>query len=454
MVTIGDDTLPGLITTIESAESTGVNLGAPGLPVLLGQADLSAGNADANTAYRVTRPKQARDLFGEKTNSMLTRATIGALVEGAYPVYAIAPETVEITGEDLSGVSGQSTTLANAPVHEGEPGDIQFTINSTTKTTVLYYDGDPENASPGTDEVYLNPQTGKAYADEAMGNTGDSVDYTYADYTNTYDEITNATVAGEIHLRDIVDFIGVVDENQTQVGNAQAKADTMEDNGWFAIAVGAAGEPYIDDVNTTTDELSSFSHSYDSSRLQLLHPTRDDGGNTVLGEYVGKRASIGIDSSPMFKRLSSVKNLSINLSKSQRESLVNARVVPLSESRTNAKIVEDYTTVSDTNTEEAAWKRGFARLVTDYTVELLQELSEEYIGSFNKPSVQNNIKGRAVNQMKGLMDSNAITGFTLVIEEVDSVTLLVDVGINTTDVLRNIELTVSAGEVSGGVVEG
>jgi len=457
MVTIGNDTLPGTITTIESATSSGANVGAPGVPVLVGQAYLSGsksgstGSASADTAKRVKRPKKARDLFGDPASSQLTTAIQDALVEGAYPVYAVAPQVTSVTGEDLSGVNSQSTTLANAPLIE-EPADITFTINSTTKTTVLYYKGDPSNGSPGTDEVLVNPQSGKIYADESMGNSGDSVDYNYADFSNTFDEITNASFdSGNTFLRDVADFIAVVDEDDNQVTSAKDKSESMESNGWFNIAVGGAGEPYVDDAATNSDETSSYSDSYDTSRLQVINPSRDSDGNTIMGSYIGKRSALGIDESQLFKRLSSVGTLVNNLNQTQKENLVNSQVIPIDEVSDGAKIVEDLTTVTDSNNSESSWRRGFPRLVTDFATESVNSVAEPFIGDFNNIDTQNNIKGQVTPILKDLLSSQSIQGFSLTIEEVDDVTLAVDVGINTSDVLRNIEVTITAGDVNNAV---
>lgn len=450
MVTIGTTALPGTTTTIESADSAGANIGAPGTPVLVGQAYLPEGSADANTVYRITRTKRAQTLFGPASKSLLTQAVQGALVEGAYPVYAVAATETSVTGEDLSGVSGTTTTLANAPVQE-VAGDITFTVNSTTKDTVLYYDGDPENASPGTDEVYLNPQTGKAEADESFGNTGDSVDYTYVDYTDAFTAIENATIGEDTYVREVADFIAVVDENDSVVADAKTTSEDFEQEGWLNIAIGGAGNPYIVDANTGSDETSSYTNSHDTSRLQLVHPTRDPDGNTLIGEYVGVRASLGIDSFPIFKRIQSKASLQKNLKDSQKENLVNENVNPLEESGNSIRIVEDLTTVTDNNTDEAAWRRGFARLVTDFVAENANERAEPFVGDFNEQSTMNALRGNVSSDLKGLLETGQIEAFSLVVEKEDSLNAVVDVGIKTADPLRNIEITVSAGQVINGI---
>lgn len=453
MVTIGNDALPGTITTLESASSTGANLGAPGVPVILGQAYLAEGTASADTAKEITRPKQARDVFGPPSKSLLTQVIQDALVEGAYPVYAIAPVENSVTGEDLSGKTGNTGTLANAPVQE-VAADITFTINSTDKTTVLYYKGDPANATPGTDEVLLNPQTGKYNIDESQGNTGDSVDYSYVDYANTFDEITNA-VFNEQHIREIVDFVSVVDEKDSVVSSGESKVNSMESNGWLAIELGGAGKPYIVDQETTTDDTGNYSDNYDNSRVQLLNPTRKEGGDSLMGSYTGMRSAVGIERVPIFQTLQTATDLNVTLNEGQQVDLVNSDVIPIEERGGGARVIEDLTTVSDTNTSESAWERGFARLVTDFTAELVEERSEPFIGNFNNQDTRTTISGGVQQELESLLANDQIEAFSLIVEPVDDLTVAVDVGINTSDPLRNLELTISAGDVQNGVqVEG
>lgn len=453
MVTIGNDTLPGTITTLESAVSAGVSLSSPGVPVIAGQGYLqgSTAEASANEVHRITRYRSAETQFGSRENSQLTRAVQDALSEGAYPVYAIAPEETEVTAEDLSGTASQSITLSNAPVQENAD-DITFTINGTTKDTVLYRDGDPSNASPGTDEVYLNPVTGEAYADEQAGNTSDEVSYWYLDYSNTFDAIQNHEISATAQLLpEVVDFVGLVTENGGVRDSLDSATITMETNGGFTIGLAGAGSPWIDDAGTTTDEVGSFSNSYDSSRLQLIHPSRDGDGNTTVGSYVGARGRIGISTTPIFKNLRTQSSLQFNLSTSQQEDLVNAKVNPIEQRSGSARIIEDLTTVSSTNSEEQAWTQGSARLITDYVAEAIDVVSAPFIGNFNDPDVRNTIKGNASAELRTLLENNQLQDYSLVVESEDDTTVIIDVGIEASSPLRNIDLTVSAGDVQGGV---
>lgn len=449
MVTIGNDTLPGPITTLDSAPSAGANVGAPAIPVIMGQAYLDEGNASAATMKRISRPKTAVDEFGPADKSQLTTAVMDAIVAGAYPVYAVAPGQTDVTGEDLSGKSGSTGTLQNAPVVE-HAADITFTVNSTTKDTVLYYDGDPVNASVGTDEVYLNPQTGKYKVDESQGNSGDDVEYSYVDYTEAFKEVSDAKVA-DIQVREVVDFVGVTDERQGVVDSLKSKVIEMQNNGNYVIGVAGAGKPYIDDSATSTDEIDNYSNPYDTSRMQLITPSRKDDHKTVIGAYLGKRSDIGISNTPIFKFLTSITGLQKNLSRAKQEKLVSSRVIPLEERNAGAKIKEDLTTVSDGNSEEEAWKQGISRLVTDFVAETVEEESNDFIGEFNDQTTLNNVRSAVAQNLKDLLNSRSIEAYSLVVEEVDSMTAAVDIGIDTADPLRNIELNITAGAVSNGV---
>lgn len=452
MVTIGNDTLPGTITTLESAASVGTGVGAPGTPVLIGQGYLQGSTAEgeADSVYRITRPNQARTQFGSADNSQLTQAVSDALSEGAYPVYAVAPTETEVTAEDLSGVTGTTTTLANAPVQENAE-DITFTVNSTEKDTVLYYDGDPENAIPGEDEVYLNPVSGKAEADEEFGNTGDEVDYWYLDYADTFEAITDYEIGDNTYLRDVVDFLGLIPETESVRSSVQSKADSMETQGHYSIGLAGAGSPYIDDGETEEDETSDYSNQFDTSRLQLVHPSRKEDGTTLMGGYAGARARIGIDSTPIFKPIQTANALQDNLSTVQQENLVNENVIPIEERSGNARIIEDMTTVSDDNTDEAAWRQGISRLVTDYVAELVEEETSDFIGDFNDRGALNSIRGNISSRLKPLLDTGQLEAYSLIVEEESAMVAIVDIGIDTADPLRNIELTVSAGNVTNGV---
>lgn len=427
MVTIGSTTLPGVQTEIESASSAGVNLNAAAVVGLVGQADLSNGTANANEVYAVSTPVKARTWFG--SGSPLAENCVDALVEGAYPVYAVAPEKIEVVGEDLSGLGSTSGILTDVPGPE-DASEYTFTIDSVTKTTVITYN-DPNGESPGTDEVYVNPVTGEFKLDNAPSTSG-SVDYSYFDYPTA----TAALYDGEA---DRIDLVGVLNENEDAVMDAHNKALLHAGRYEFTTVIAGAGAR----VDTTT-----YSNSFDSSRIQLLHPTRNADDESIIGAYLGLRASLGINNSPIWKRLNTQNDLSVTLSKSEQEDLVGAKVVPLADESRGARIVEDLTCVSDSNSDEASMRQVLHRLIVDYVTEVVHILSERFIGELHTQAALNSLQEVIGNEMSKLQTQNSITAYTINVEKVDALTASVDVGIDTVDPLRNILATITAGEIA------
>lgn len=444
MVTIGNDTTPGSIITLESSTSTGVNVSAPANVVIVGQADLANGTASADTAEQVNTPREARDLFG--SGSKLATAIVDALSEGAYPVYAIAPPATSVSGEDLSGLGSNTGSLANAPVTE-DPDDISFTVDSTSLTTTIYLDGDPRNVSASDipdDEVYVNPVTAKFHISDniTVGNASDDVDYDYFDFTDAHEEIKSAEFGGD-KLQDLADLVFNLSENDTQFADLQTTIGEMENNKAFAIACGGAGDPYITDTST-------YSNPDDDSRVQYYYPSRNSDGETILGSIAGLRARLGIDRSPMFKRLPSQTSLRVALSQAQRENLIGENVNPVQDQSQGAKVYEDLTSVSDSNSEEANFDTGIARLIVDYIAEYADRNVDPFIGKLHTQSARNALRGIIASELRRLLGQNSITAFSLNVSEVDANAAALDIGVKTIDPLRNIEVSVVAGDVVGG----
>lgn len=427
MVTIGSTTLPGVQTEIESAASSNVNTNASAVVGLVGQADLANGTASANEVYAVSTPVKARTWFGD--GSPLAENCVDALTEGAYPVYAVAPERIEVTGEDLSGLGSTSGTLANTPGPE-DSSAYSFSVDSTPKTAIITYD-DPSTKSPGTDEVYVNPVTGAFELDTAPSSSG-TLDYSFFDYPS-------ATAALYAEEAERVDLVGLVNENADAVLDAHNKALQYDDLYEFTVVIAGAA-PRLD--------TGDYTAPYDSSRIQLLYPSRNADDESIIGAYLGLRASLGINNSPMWKRLQTQKDLAVTLSKSQQEDLVGEKVVPVADESRGARIVEDLTCVADENSDEDAMRQVLHRLIVDYVTEVVHLVSERFIGELHTPAARNSLAAIIGNEMSRLRDLNSITAYTVNVEEVDAMTASVDVGIDTVDPLRNILATITAGEVA------
>mgnify|MGYP006277666121 CR=1 FL=1 len=427
MVTIGSTTLPGVQTEIESASNSGVNLDASAQVGLIGQADLSNGTAEPNTVYAVTTPVKARTWFGE--GSMLAKNCANALTEGAYPVFAVAPEQISVTGEDLTGISSTSGVLENQPAPE-DASKYSFNVDSIEQNVIITYD-DPSTKSPDVDEVYVNPVTG-AFELNAVPSTSGSIDYHYFDYT------TAAQVLYE-NQADVLDLVGVLNENTDAVGAAHTEALAHASLYEFTVVVAGAA--------ARIGDTSTFTNSYDSSRIQLLYPSRNADNESIIGAYLGLRASLGINNSPMWKRLQTQKNLVQTLSKNEQEDLVGEKVVPVADESRGARIVEDLTCVADENSDEDAMRQVLHRLIVDYVTEVVHLVSERFIGELHTKAARDALASIIGGEMDQLLTQNSITAYNVNVEKVDAMTASVDVGIDTIDPLRNILATIAAGEV-------
>ncbi|WP_144797678.1 hypothetical protein [Halorubrum depositum] len=427
MADYGNTIEPGIVTNVNSALAVTSSGGAPADVGIVGQADLDAGTAQTNAVYQVTRATKAREWFGE--DSPLARNVLDALAEGAYPVYAVAVDLVDVTGEDLSGLSSNTGTLSDGPVSE-DAADTVFTVNGAELETVLVYD-DLTDLSPDAGEVYVNPSTRefKIDADVTVGNAGDSVDYAVGDYS-----------AGHAALADgaggAVDFFTTLSEDDAVTADAQAVVGELASEYNLALAI-VGGVPGLDPDN--------YSPQFDDSRVQVIYPARDSEGYSTLGAYAGLRAKLGITTTPINKRLSSVKSLAVSLNKAERGALIDERVVPLADETEGARIADDVNTVSDTNAEEAGIRFGFTRLVMDYVITTIRTNEKPFIGRLNSRAVRSSLEGLLSNQLKTLKRSNAIVDYRVSVSRVDATSAAVEIQIRTAKPLRFIENTITIG---------
>jgi hypothetical protein len=426
MVTIGNSDLPGTTITVDSASSTGANVSANAEVGIVGPANLTNGSATANTVYAVTTPPRARALFG--TGSLLAETVVDALVDGAYPVYAVAATETSVANEDLSGLGQTTGTLANFPASENA-GEVSFTVDGTSKTTKYVYD-DPATFTPGTDEALLNATTGEFNLDATPSASAD-VDYVYYSFNPAID----ALIADR---RESLDVVGIATEDPTTVDYAHQQVK-LEEGQKNLMMVVAGADIYLD--------TSAYTTPFDSSRMQMLYPTRMADGESVVGGMVGLRARLGIEDSAMSKRLTSVKNLRLTLSKDEQVDLVGLNITPLADEAAGARVVEDLTTVADDNADEAEMREGLARLIVDYTTDIVDRNSARFIGQLHTQSARNGLRSTISSALNQLLDLQVVSGYNVSVEEVDSRTASVNVGVDLVDPLRNINATILAGEI-------
>lgn len=434
MADYGTTLEPGIVTNVSSATTVSTGGASPSDVGIIGEADLGGGvnqgAADPNSVYLVTRSADARNWFGD--DSLLTEAVTDALNEGAFPVYAVATESVTVTDEDLSGLVSTTGSLSKGPLTE-DAAAASFTVDGVSKTTTLTYE-DPSTLSPSADEVILNPVTQAFELDSAPSDadgTNDGVDYEYQDYSTAFSSMANDAA-------EMIDFLVPLSENSSVTSEAQVVVGNMAEEYNFATAIVGAGARI---------DPSSYTNTFDDSRVQVLYPPRDGSDKSLLGSYAGKRASLGISTTPINKRLDAEKNLSVSLNKAERGALISERVVPLADESAGARIADDVNSVSDGNSKEANIRFGFSRLVIDYAIKTVQINEKPFVGRLNNPAVRNTLEGLLNSELLPLERSNSILSYSVNVRKVDATTASVELGVETAKPLRFIENEIAVGGV-------
>lgn len=436
MTTIGNDTVPGPVTEVTTADFVGIAPSAPQDVALAGPAQFGAaaneGDGTAETVYTIVSAEQAKERFGK--DSMLAYNCELALGNGANPVYAVAPAETSVTGEALDGT--QTGTLDNAPVSEatnddGTAADVTITVDGAAKNTYPTHK-DLADITVSSGDAYYRPDTG-AYKVDAAGSdtsgTNDTADYVYYDYGPALDEVENK-------LAPTVDFVAALQENEAVAAQVQTRVGNLESQYNFAIGLFGAG--------MTVDD-AAYTNPFDDSRMQGYYPTRDSKGRSIMGAIAGKRAALSINTSPLKSGVAGVTALIHRLDLAQKSNLLNENINPMDSRSSGAVIVEDLTSVLDTNADEAGMDTGFRRLVMDQVTKLVQENEEPFIGGLNTQSARAALGGVLKTQMRDLRRSEAVEDFQVNVRERDARSAEVEVNVETTAAMRNIYNTVTAG---------
>ena len=381
---IGQDTEPGIVSTVDSATSLSAADSAPGTPLLVGGADLTNGTADAAEVYAVTSSRNAREWFGPEESSHLTRNVLDALGNGGIPVYAVAaPESSE--SFDLTTLTSTEGTLSE-PLQENADS-VSVTIDSSEQDVRLVLDS-IENVTPSAGEVLVNRDSGNFEVDEVPSSSG-TLEYTGLDYSAALDSVVQ--FEGEF------DFLGSLKTSQLTQVNSTINQLTTEET--LVLGLGAAA-PMVDS--------QTFTNEYDTSRLQLVAPGRTETGDSLVGAVAGKRSQIGINTTLINQRLNLPARPAQSLSRTERGQLIDQYVTPLKTLGASAQVKDDVTTVSEDNTQEAGYRYGFTRLVVDQLIEQTHDIQNGTVGRFNEDGEANRIQNRLNEESRGLADSAVI----------------------------------------------
>lgn len=433
-INIGNTTLPGVSGSMESVPSVRTQSPSPADVGLVGDANLTDGTAKAGSAYVIRTSGQAYGLFGQ--NSDLGQNVAAAIGAGAQPVYAAPATPTQVNAEDISA-SAETGTLVEGPVCTGDDMNVTFTVDGTVKTTIVTW-SDPATITPGADEVYLNPDTKEYHIDVAPSTSG-TADYEYCDYTPAI-RVLSDTYGTKL------DFLAATSANRAVVDEVKAEVAALLSLKEFAYSI-AAYAPYID-----FDAVDAPVAHYDSSRVTEFYPARNADGVSNVGAYAGLRAALGIDGSPMSKDLPMVGPLSETLTETQKETLVEGRIVPLQNGAQNPMVVDDLTTVSANNLDESDWTDSLSRLITDYVMEDIFNVSRPFIGELHDQTSRELLREIVDSRLGVLADSRTIVDYEVDVLASDQYTAEVVVAIETVKPLRNIVVNLTSGQIESGIV--
>jgi hypothetical protein len=207
----------------------------------------------------------------------------------------------------------------------------------------------------------------------------------------------------------------------------------------YDLAILLAGaEIFIDPSN-----INSFTQNYDDSRTQVVYPTRFEDNSSALAAYAGLKAQLGLQNTPINKRLSTNKRLSHTLDRGQRGSLIDNYVVPLADDSRGVRIADDPTTVDESNTDERNLNYGFNRKVADYIIGTTRQNQQPFIGRLNSQTVRNTLEGMVNDSLVELQESNAVISFNVNVLKEDAVTAGLEMDVDLVEPLRFIENTVT-----------
>jgi len=428
MTTYGDNQEPGIITDLTSSAAVPSAGEAPSDVAIVGQADLAnaTNQADTSKVYQVTRASKAVEWFGPKDSSLLTQGVIDALNEGAYPVYAAVAESTTVTGESHNSPSSTTVAFNNEPVRE-DADSITVTLDGTDQTVNVVYD-DVSTYSPAAGECYVNPVQANVEV-ESTPSTSLTFDYDHFDYAGAIDVVVD-------NVPDVIDFLVPLSENSNVVDDANVTVGNMEDEYNLALAVGGAGVR-LDPTNYTVQ--------YDDSRTQVVYPTRFEDDTSAIAAYAGFKAQLGLTTTPINKRLSTNKRLAVTLDRAERGSLIDEDTVPLADEARGVRVVDDPTTVSDSNTDEQNLQFGFNRLVAYYIIETTRDNQKPFIGKLNSSVVRNTLEGMVSESLTSLQESQAVISYTVNVQKEDATTAGLEMTVDLVEPLRFIENTVTIG---------
>jgi hypothetical protein len=289
---------------------------------------------------------------------------------------------------------------------------------------------DPATLSVSSGDAVYNPVTGEVELDSSPASSA-VITYSYPDYNAAIDALVS-------EYSTVVDFIGVLSEASSVIGHLESAVNAMAVERNFAMGISGVSS-YIDDTTT-------FGLPIDNKRMQLTFGSRDAAGDSLIGAWIGRRGSIGIQRSGMRVRLSGKTDLYHSLSQTQKADLFNANVLVFETDRGSVRAMNDATAVDPQSSANEAYNNALASVVSDFVTEIVIESSEPFISRLNTPSALKNLEDTIVSGIEALVDADILVRFSVHVESLDARTAAAEIGLEFAEPIENIRVTIIGGE--------
>lgn len=401
---------------------------------LVGGMDTANGTATPGETVEVSSTADAIEKFGD--GSELHRQVSLAFNNGAVTVYAY-PVT-ETTGETESFSSTQSGTLSNIPFNPEIQAEHEITAQDTTEgqeadVNIVYEDA--PSAPTTSNTINLNPVTGEWQADASSSY---DITYDYGDY---------GTAAIDGILDEEPRRVALLRETSSDITSLATELTARADNFVFGGGVGGA-VPFEDPSNPST---SGYTDSIDEERISLVASPYGyiDAAETDMqrttGAVAAELVSLPLGESATNNSLSGFTGLRTDLTPSQAGDLIDEQVLPLID-YPPVTIVKDMTTSTTQKFE-----RAYVMDVVDEATEVSHRINRQFVGEQNTSQNRNQLARSHKNSYKGFTTSTPrlLDDYAVRVEEdsVDRDQVNVHIGLDVVDIMDNIEVTMTVGDV-------
>lgn len=274
---------------------------------LIGHAT-AAPSVGYNNAKRYSSPDDVATDFGDGSDVHVASEALSQM--GVESWVAAAAEEKTVSGELLGGdTSSTSTgTISNIPIHD-DVSVVTIYVDGTVKTVVPKTASPPDaNASPATDEAFVNFDTGEVVTGEATSGSGSGItaDYHYLDWASLKPELeplgidlftladTRCTREHVGNLDELVTFAGSIDA--AVVGAHMNGADAASDDAAMQTAHDIAGYVPSGDLMMVAHKSSEDVAAYIAGQLGVNPAWFDpfwDGEGYPLSTDLYRRSLVG-----------------------------------------------------------------------------------------------------------------------------------------------------------------